>query len=58
MFILTLFSLKLNNLTLNFFLTYRYPIQDPDPHSFEKLDLDPHKVNADPKHCLSTCAQC
>jgi hypothetical protein len=23
-----------------------------DPHSFEKLDPDPHKVNADPKHCL------
>jgi hypothetical protein len=43
------------------FLTY---IQDPDPHSFEKLDPDPdphlpkkldpdpHKFNADPKHCL------
>jgi hypothetical protein len=23
---------------------------DPDPHSPEKLDPDPHKVNADPKH--------
>jgi hypothetical protein len=21
-----------------------------DPHSFEKLDLDPHNVDADPKH--------
>jgi hypothetical protein len=48
------------------FLTY---IQDPvpDPHSFEKLDPDPHspkklypdpdphKVNADPKHCSQHC---
>jgi hypothetical protein len=28
---------------------------DPDPHSLKKLDpepdTDPHKVNADPKHC-------
>jgi hypothetical protein len=43
------------------FLTY---IQDPDPHSFEKLDSDPdphspkkldpypHKVNAYLKYCL------
>jgi hypothetical protein len=23
-----------------------------DPHSFSKLDPDPRKVNADPKHCL------
>jgi hypothetical protein len=26
-------------------------IQDPDPHSFSKLDPVPHRVNADPKHC-------
>jgi hypothetical protein len=23
---------------------------DPDPHLLKKLDPDPHKVNADPKH--------
>jgi hypothetical protein len=23
---------------------------DPDPHSLKNLDLDPHKVNEDPKH--------
>jgi hypothetical protein len=46
-----LFSLKFDILfwlMTNFlFLTY---IQDPDLHSFSKLDPDPHKVNADPKH--------
>jgi hypothetical protein len=26
---------------------------DPDQHSPKKQDLDPHKVNADPKHCFS-----
>jgi hypothetical protein len=41
MFIVTLFSLIV--------LTYT-GIQDPDPHSPKKLDPDPHKVNADPKH--------
>jgi hypothetical protein len=50
MSIVTLFSL---NLTL--FLGYY--IQDPDPHSPKKLDPDPHKVNADPKRCLTDWAQ-
>jgi hypothetical protein len=25
---------------------------DPDLHSLKKLDPDPHKINADPKHWL------
>jgi hypothetical protein len=24
---------------------------DPDPHLSKRLDLDPHKINGDPKHC-------
>jgi hypothetical protein len=61
MLIMILFSLKFNIIFLLrqnlLFLTY---IQDPDPHSCEKLDPDPHscekldpdphEVNADPKH--------
>jgi hypothetical protein len=33
---------------------------DPDPHSPTKLDLDlePHKVNADPKHCVVPASSC
>jgi hypothetical protein len=60
MFIVTLLSLIFNIIffllwQIFLFLTYRY-IQDPDPHSFEKLDPDPHKVNANPKHCFISIA--
>jgi hypothetical protein len=27
------------------------PDPDPDPHSAKLLDPDPHKTDADPKHC-------
>jgi hypothetical protein len=51
MLIVTLFSLKLNIFfTLTTFLLLTY-IQDPDPHSFSKLD--PDKDNADLKHCFA-----
>jgi hypothetical protein len=52
MFIVTLFSLKFNIIifTLTIFLFLKY-IKDSVPHSFSKLDPDPHNVNADPKPC-------
>ena len=28
---------------------------DPDPHSEKLLDPNPHKMNADPQHCFSSC---
>jgi hypothetical protein len=28
-----------------------HSIGRPDPHSAKMLDLDPHKTDADPKHC-------
>jgi hypothetical protein len=28
-----------------------------DPHSFLKVDPDPYKVNADPKHCSKPVTQ-
>jgi hypothetical protein len=30
---------------------------DPDLLSPKKLDPDPHKVNADPKHCMKWCSK-
>jgi hypothetical protein len=27
------------------------PNPDPDPHLVQRLDPDPHKTDADPKHC-------
>jgi hypothetical protein len=37
-----------------FFNVYRNldPDANPHLHLFSKLDPDPHKVDADPKHCL------
>jgi hypothetical protein len=52
MLIVTLFSLKFIIIfTIFLLLTY---IQDPEPHSPKKLNLDPdpHKVNAEPKHWI------
>jgi hypothetical protein len=52
MFIVALFSLKFSIFFYfdNIFV-FKVPyIHDPDPHSPKKLDPEPHKVNADPKH--------